>query len=123
MESVWEAVPLIVFFGAIAYVVKIMLETSTRKKLIDKEMLDENIKYLYLDKPKSQILPALKWGMVAIGVGIAIFIGQIVPYDAQRELTLGFMLIFGGLALVIYYAIANKAMEKHKRENSNSGSR
>jgi hypothetical protein len=120
MEEAWAAVPLMVFFGVVAYIVKILLENSTRKKLIDKGMVDENVKYLFLDKPRSQILPALKWGMVAIGIGIAIFIGQMVQPDTREEVTIGCMFIFGGLALVIYYAIANKMMEKHKQGNSNA---
>ncbi len=119
MENVWEVVPVIVFFGAAAYIVKIILDNATRRKLIDKGMVDENVKYLYLDKQKSPILSALKWGMVAIGIGIAIFIGQMVQYDMREEVTIGCMFIFGGLALVIYYAIANKMMEKHKHDDSN----
>jgi hypothetical protein len=118
MDKAWEMLPLIVFFGVVAYVVKIILDNSTKKKLIDKGMVDENVKYLYLDKPKSQTLSALKWGMVAIGIGIAIFIGQMVKYDLREEVTIGCMFVFGGLALVIYYPIANRMLEKHKQENS-----
>lgn len=118
MENVWEAVPLIVFFGVVAYVVKIILENATRRKLIDKGMVDENVKYLYADRPKSRILSALKWGMVAIGIGIALFIGQMVEHDLQRQVTFGCMLIFGGLALVIYYAIAKRMLDKSKEKGS-----
>jgi hypothetical protein len=103
-----------------AYIVKIVLDNATRRRLIDKGMVDENVKYLYLDKQKSPILSALKWGMVAIGIGIAIFIGQMVEPEMQEEVTIGCMFIFGGLALVIYYAVANRMLEKHKQENSNT---
>jgi hypothetical protein len=120
MDTAWEMLPLIVFFGVVAYVIKIVLDNSIRKKLIDKGMVDENVKYLYLDKPKSQTLSALKWGMVAIAIGIAIFIGQMVETEMQAEVTIGCMFIFGGLALVIYYPIANRMLEKHKQENSNT---
>lgn len=119
MDKAWEMLPLIVFFVVVAYVIKIILDNATRKKLIDKGMVDENVKYLYLDKPSSQNLSALKWGMVAIAIGVAIFIGQMVQYDLRDEVTIGCMFIFGGLALVIYYPIANRMLEKHKRENSN----
>jgi di/tricarboxylate transporter len=119
MDKAWEMLPLIVFFGVVAYVIKIILDNATRKKLIDKGMVDENVKYLYLDKPSSQTLSALKWGMVAIGIGIAIFVGQMVQYNLREEITIGCMFIFGGLALVIYYPIANRMLDKHKRENSN----
>ncbi len=119
MDKAWEMLPLVVFFGVVAYVIKIILDNATRKKLIDKGMVDENVKYLYLDKPSSQTLSALKWGMVAIGIGIAIFVGQMVQYDLREEVTIGCMFILGGLALVIYYPIANRMLDKHKRENSN----
>jgi uncharacterized membrane protein YgdD (TMEM256/DUF423 family) len=120
MEKAWEMLPLIVFFGVGAYVVKIILDNATRRKLIDKGMVDENVKYLYLDKPTSQTLSALKWGMVAIGIGLAIFIGQMVQYDLREEVTIGCMFIFGGLALVIYYPIANRMLRKQKQENSHT---
>ncbi len=120
MDKAWEMLPLIVFFVVVAYVIKIILENATRKKLIDKGMVDENVKYLYMDKPTSQTLSALKWGMVAIGIGLAIFIGQMVQYDLREEVTIGCMFIFGGLALVIYYPIANRMLQKHKQENSNT---
>lgn len=120
MTTVWDAVIPIALFMIVAYVIKIIVENSTRRKLIDKGMVDENVKYLYLDKQKSPILSALKWGMVAIGIGIAIFIGQMVQYDMREEVTIGCMFIFGGLALVVYYPIANRMLEKHKHENSNA---
>ena len=120
MDKAWEMLPLIVFFVVVAYVIKIILENATRKKLIDKGMVDENVKYLYMDKPTSQTLSALKWGMVAIGIGVAIFIGQMVQYDLREEVTIGCMFIFGGLALVIYYPIANRMLQKHKQENSHT---
>jgi Na+-transporting methylmalonyl-CoA/oxaloacetate decarboxylase beta subunit len=120
MDKAWEMLPLVVFFGVGAYVVKIILENATRRKLIDKGMVDENVKYLYMDKPTSQTLSALKWGIVAIGIGVAIFIGQMVQYDLREEVTIGCMFIFGGLALVIYYPIANRVVQKHKQDNSHA---
>jgi len=118
MENVWHAVPLIVFFGVVAYIVKIILENATRRKLIDKGMVDENVKYLYADVPETRILSALKWGMVAIAIGLAIFVGQMVPSALREEVTIGCMFIFGGLALVIYYAVSKKMLDKAKEENS-----
>jgi len=118
MENVWQAVPLIVFFGVVAYVVKIILENATRRKLIDKGMVDENVKYLYADMPQTRILSALKWGMVAIAIGLAVFAGQLVRPGMQEEVTIGCMFVFGGLALVIYYTISKKTLDKAKEENT-----
>lgn len=116
MGSFWEVAPLIIFFGVVAFVVKIILEHQTRKKLIEKGMLDENVKYLYADKPESQTLSSLKWGMILIGVGLAIFIGQLVPPDLAEEITIGGMFIFAGLGLLIYYLIANRMVKKTREK-------
>jgi len=118
MNNFWEIVPIIIIFPTIAYIVKLALDNSTRKKLIEKGMVDENLKYLYMDRPTSQILGALKWGMVAIGIGLAIFIGQMVNSNIQEEVTIGCMFMFGGLALVIYYPIASKMLKKNKNGNT-----
>ena len=118
MTNVWEAVPVIMLLGVIAYVVKIILENATRRKLIDKAMVDENVKYLYADMPETRILSALKWGMVAIAIRLAVFVGQLVRPGMQEEVTFGCMFIFGGLALVIYYAVSKKTLDKAKEENS-----
>lgn len=118
MNKFWEIVPVIIIFPTIAYIIKLALDNSTRKKLIDKGMVDENVKYLYTDRPMNQVLSALKWGMVAIGIGLAFFIGQMVNPDMQDEVTIGSMFMLGGLALVIYYPIANKMLQKNKNDNT-----
>ena len=118
MASLNEVLIPIVVFGGFAFIIKIILDYATRRKLIDKGMVDESIKYLYLGKPEGQIASSLKWGMVAIGIGAAIFVGQMVRPSLQEEVTIGCMFLFGGIGLVIYYAIARKTLGKSGRENS-----
>ena len=118
MDSFWDVAPLIIFFGVAAFIVKIILDHQTRKKLIEKEMLDEKVKYLYADRPENRILSNLKWGMILIGIGLAIFIGQIVPPEFEQEVTIGGMFILAGLGLVIYYLFANKLVKKSQDKSS-----
>ena len=120
MQSFWDTLPLIVFLVILAFIVKIIVEHNTRRKLIDKGMVDENVKYLFPDKIKSQTLSSLKWGMVSIGVGLAVFVGQMVGANLVEEVTIGAMFVFAGLALVIYYPIANRMLKKAKEENNRS---
>ena len=120
MNNFWEMAPLIVMFLVTAFIVKIILDHKTRKKLIEKEMLDENVKYLYADKPENRILSNLKWGMILIGIGIAIFIGQVVPPELEEEITIGGMFILAGLGLLIYYAIAHSIMKNAKGKDSDT---
>jgi hypothetical protein len=118
MTNINDVLIPIVVFGGFGFIIKIILDYSTRGKLINKGMVDESIKFLYLGKPEGQIASSLKWGMVAIGVGAAIFVGQMVRPSLQEEVTIGCMFLFGGIGLVIYYAITKRALEKSKGENS-----
>jgi hypothetical protein len=120
MNNFWEMAPLIVMFLVTAFIVKIILDHQTRKKLIEKGMLDENVKYLYADKPESRILSSLKWGMISIGIGMAILIGQVAPPELQEEVTIGGMFILAGLGLLIYYALAHRIMKNNKRKDSDT---
>ena len=118
MQSFWDTLPLIVFLVISVIIVKILVDNSTRRKLIDKGMVDENIKHLFPDKTESRPLSSLKWGMVCMAIGIALFIGQVAPPDLVEEVTIGAMFVLAGLALVIYYPIANRMLKKSKEENN-----
>jgi hypothetical protein len=118
MDKMWEMLPIIAMLVVVPVVIKLLSENKTRRKLIEKGLVDENIKYLFPDKPKDYVSSSLKWGMVAIGIGIAVFIGQMAPRDLVEEVTIGCMLIFGGLALVLYYVIASK--KPNRREEARS---
>jgi len=117
MDKLWELFPLIVMFLVIPFIVKVVSDNKIRQKLIEKGLVDENIKHLFPSKPKDQISASLKWGMVLIAVGLAVFVGQMAPSDLVEEVTIGCMLVFGGLALVIYYVIASKKLNKSGQEN------
>jgi len=112
MSGLWETMPLVVFLVIVLLVVKLVLDYKTRSKLIEKGMLDENIKFLYADRPASQTLSSLKWGMVLIGIGAGVIVGQIVPADLAEEITIGGVFVFAGLGLLVYYLIASKMMKK-----------
>jgi hypothetical protein len=115
--SPWEAMIPVAMFIVFAAIVKFIVDNSTRKKLIEKGLVDESVKYLFPDKPKPQPLSSLKWGMVCIAIGLAVFVGQMAPPDLVEEVTVGAMFVLAGLALVLYYPIANKMLKKSKEEN------
>ena len=47
----------------------------------------------------------MKWGLVLIGIGLALFIGQLFPYDIKEEITIGGMFFLAGVGFLIYYFI------------------
>lgn len=109
-----DALIVTIVFVSFIILVKILIDARTRHKLIDKGMVDEKLKYLY-PYQMSAAPAALKWGMVLIGVGLAILLGQIVPHRISEEITFACMFLFAGLGMIIYYFIAKSMTEKSKK--------
>ena len=104
----------IALFVSIAVITKLGLDHRMRQKLIDKGMVDENIKHLYRENGETRALSSLKWALVLIGIGLAIGIGQIVPHHMVEEVTLAALFLLAGIGLLVYYVIASRVMRKHK---------
>jgi hypothetical protein len=105
----------ICFFSVVAFV-KIVSDNKVRSKLIDKGMVDENVKYLYTNRLEYHCPAAMKWGMVLIGIGLAFLIGVWAPSDLQGEITAGSIFILAGLGLIIYYIIAKRMANQTEGE-------
>lgn len=103
----------IALFIAIAVITKLGLDHRLRQKLIDKGMVDENIKHLYRENGQTRALSTLKWALVLIGIGLAIAIGQIVPSHMAEEVTLAGLFLLAGIGLLIYYVVASRIIRKH----------
>ena len=104
-------IPLVVF-GAIVVVVKIISDTMTRHRLIAKGMADEKVKHLFVKDAQLQWLSSLKWGLILVGVGLALLLRQIAPFYVSDESIFGVMFIFAGIAFFIYYGIARKHLNR-----------
>ncbi|MCI0515415.1 hypothetical protein L0128_19550 [candidate division KSB1 bacterium] len=97
-------VPVSIFAG-FYFIIKVLSDNHLRRKLIEKNMVNENVRFLFQEKVEMYLPASLKWGMVLISLGSAILIGQFVPRSYQDEITVALLLLFAGLALVIYYLI------------------
>lgn len=109
-----HVVPLLGLFIAIAVIVKIALDHRTRQKLIEKGLVDENVKYLYRENGNTRALGSLRWALVLIGIGVAVVIGQLVPDRMMEEITAAGMFLMAGIGLLVYYVIASRAMRRNK---------
>ncbi|MCP4634135.1 MAG: hypothetical protein GY855_14515 [candidate division Zixibacteria bacterium] len=108
MSHVVEQFIPIVILLVLAYAMKLFLDHRIRRKLIDKGVMDENIKNLYqVEKPG--IHTSLKWGMVFTGVGFAFLVGQFLPEHYSEGVTISLALIMAGLALLVFYFIEANA--------------
>ena len=97
---------------SVIVLIKLLSDNKIRSKLIDKGMVDENVKFLYTDRFEYRVPSALKWGIVLIGIGLAFLIGQLVPSHISGEVTIGSMFILAGLALLVYYVIAKSMVNR-----------
>lgn len=103
-----------VIFASAAFVIKVISDNRIRRRIVESGQVDEKIKYLYF-KSGNKIFDPLsnvKWGMVLIGIGAALLLGQLFPYDITETMTIGFMFLFAGLAFLIYYVIQKGKSEE-----------
>lgn len=107
-----------VIFAGIIGIIRAGTESRFRQRLLEKGMVDEKVQEM-LSKSShcGGGLNNLKWGMVLVGIGAAALISRILPYDMEDGGTMGLMLIFAGLAFLIYYPIA----QRHERNKTVGG--
>lgn len=106
-------------FGAV-YIVKYVSENRTRRMLIQQGKLDENVKFLYRHDPAQDIRANIKWGLVLVGIGLALLIGELNIFHMSDEGIFGLMFLFAGISFFIYYAVAAKHSPPPSDSESNT---
>ncbi len=99
-------------FGGLAVICKIFAEAIIRSKLINKGIVDEKVKHLFTKDAQLQRLSSLKWGLVLVAIGLALFFGRMFDEYITGESVFGLMLIFAGVAFLIYYGVARKYLNR-----------
>ncbi len=103
----------IVLFGSIAAVFILYFSYRNRERMamIEKGLNPSDLKGISLSEFfRSRPLNSLKWGLLTMFVGIGLIVAMLLDevYMLEEPLYFGSMLIFGGLALVLFYVIASK---------------
>lgn len=90
-------------------------------------MIEKGVKpveFKGLDLPSTRVNPLsnLKWGLLAVFVGLGFFAGLAMNEFAhfQRSFSIALMLIFGGAGLIVFYFIASKKMKEPGQQQSQS---
>jgi hypothetical protein len=110
---VGPAIVSIFFFACIVVIWggMILARHKERMTMIEKGLKAEDIKGLYeRDLRQSNPRRALMWGIVFTAVGLAAMVGQVLTswYHVDEGLVFGLMALFGGLGLILFYAISGK---------------
>ncbi|MEJ2634317.1 MAG: hypothetical protein P8184_03370 [Calditrichia bacterium] len=105
----------VTLFLVIGWIIKVLSDNRLRQRLIEKGEIDENIKQLVVGTGHAQ-LSSLKWGLVLIGLGLALFIGEMFPQDINEGVTVGGMFLFAGIGFLVYYFVAKNVNRSGQRE-------
>ncbi|UCF78036.1 MAG: hypothetical protein JSW03_07935 [Candidatus Eiseniibacteriota bacterium] len=101
----------IAFIILIAVIVKTLSDNKIKRRLIEKGVVDDKLASLLDERPELRVLSVLKWAFVLIGIGLAVIAGRLAPDYYSREYMMGFMFLFAGIGLVLYYAIARRVLK------------
>ncbi|MGE5314955.1 MAG: DUF6249 domain-containing protein [Acidobacteriota bacterium] len=114
MHNLDFLIPITIFLSA-AFVLFKFFDDRHRERMaiIERGLVKEDVKFLYASSFKWRINPlsSLKWGMLAAFIGVGILVSTAVSLQfpvLQDELTAGFIFLFGGIGLVLFYAMAAK---------------
>ena len=105
----------IILFSAMAVVLFKFFEGRHKERMaiIEKGLVNEDVKFLYSSSHTWRVSPlaSLKWGMLAAFIGLGILTSTVVSMQfpwIEDKLMAGFVFLFGGLGLIIFYAMAAK---------------
>ena len=111
-----DVLTVIAVFSGIALVLKVIADAITRNKLINRGLVDENIKYLFTKNTNVQPLANVKWGLVLVGIGVALLFKQFAPFYIRDESVWGIMFLFAGIAFLVYYWISKDRVNQQTKD-------
>ena len=117
--NVWEALPPIIIFAVFALAFRWYLDYRMKQKLIEKGLIGEQAKMLERDYLSRFPMSSLKWGMILTFVGIAVIVVQSLPRYTEDEVIFGIIVLAAGVALLLYYFIADRLQSKYRRDHPN----
>ena len=107
----------IFLFGGIACVLVVYFNNRHKERMA---MIEKGISAAALrgtpmrEWLRANPLSSLKWGLLATFVGLGLFIAEWLDrmYFLHESVYFATTLIFGGIALIVFYMIANSRMKK-----------
>lgn len=108
MDDVVASLVLLGIPLAFAWMVVRLSEGWMRKRIVESGASPELVERLYERRESPSRYSALKWGMVAVALGVGVSVEAVLPYDFEDPVAYGVLLLFGGLALIAYYVYVDR---------------
>lgn len=120
------AVPILttlIVFASVFGIVYVVITARNRERLaLIEKGADASI--FRKDKdPNSGKYTTLMFGILLIGLALGVLAGALLEETAYLPVSVPYfvmIMLFGGMALLVYYSILNKLKEKEKRKTGNS---
>ena len=109
MDELIPIVAIISVFGSVILFVSILTNYSLKKKLIDKDMVNDQTTNLF--SKKDSRLNALKWGLIVLFGGLGLIVIDAMNLDNDEAMPYGIEAVSIAVGFLIYYAIVRKEME------------
>lgn len=98
------------FFVVIGFVADSISRAAIRRKIADKDLAPDQIEPLLRRRVDPDSV--LKWGLLAVFVGVAFVVIQFLPPDLRDEpIVVGLVLLFAGGALFLYRSLIRRGGE------------
>ena len=106
-------IAIIFFFTSLVVILGSAIISRHRERMgmIEKGMKAEDIKALCGGGFRGmQPLTSLKWGIIFVGVGLAVLLGLLLHswYNVEGGIYPGLIAVFGGAGLIVFYMIAKR---------------
>ena len=109
MAELIPIVAIISVFGSVILFVSILTNYSLKKKIIDKDMVNEETANLF--NKKDNKYSALKWGLIVLFGGIGLIVIDAMRLDGDDAMPYGIEAVSIALGFLSYYGIIKKDID------------
>lgn len=105
MEDIVALLIPITFIIVVGLIAKWLSDNRLRRELANAGINPELVESL-MAAPAPTSESSLKWGIVAIAVGLSLAVIQVAHLDENDPLSFGIVFIFGGAGLLLHYFLS-----------------
>lgn len=109
MDELIPIIAIISVFGSVILFVSIITNYSLKRKLIDKNMVNDEAASLF--KRESGKQNSLKWGLIILFSGLGLIVIDALDLDGEDAMAWGIEGVSIAIGFLIYYAVTKKELD------------